>query len=145
MRSLGAALLLYLWMRFRRQGPDFARHALPWGLLTGTLFASEFTLLFLALDLTTVARSSLMFYTMPVWLAVMAHFIVPSERLTFAKVVGLVFAVSGVALALLSRNSGAGHLGGDLMALLGALGWAGIALTAKTTSFQEVRPIMQIY
>ncbi|MBS8229074.1 EamA/RhaT family transporter, partial [Vannielia litorea] len=33
----------------------------------GLCFSLEFVMLFIALDLTTVARSALMFYTMPVW------------------------------------------------------------------------------
>ncbi|KMW57570.1 Drug/metabolite exporter family protein [Candidatus Rhodobacter oscarellae] len=144
-RSFGAMCLLYLWMRFRGEGPNFTRRVAPWGILAGSLFAFEFILLFVALDFTTVARSSLMFYTMPVWLAVMAHVLIPGERLTAPKIAGLACAVAGVSLALLSRDGGGGALMGDLMALIGALGWAGIAVVAKTTPFSEDKPIMQMY
>ena len=39
----------------------------------GMLFAGEFMFLFTALDLTTVARASVIFYTMPLWLALIGH------------------------------------------------------------------------
>ena len=59
------------------------------GLLMGLIFAAEFLFLFLALDLTTVVRTSIIFYSMPVWLALMAHVGLPGERITRTKAVGL--------------------------------------------------------
>ncbi|NNF79768.1 MAG: EamA family transporter, partial [Rhizobiales bacterium] len=55
------------------------------GVVCGLLFATEFVLLFLALEFTTVARASIMFYTMPFWLAVAAHYLIPGERLNRFK------------------------------------------------------------
>lgn len=145
LRSFGAAVLLYAWMRFTGTRPDWNRRVMPWGVLAGALFAAEFILLFIALDLTTVARSSVMFYTMPVWFAVLAHLLVPGETLTLRKTLGLGLAVAGVAIALLSRSEGGGDLRGDLLALAGSLGWAGIAVVARVSPFAEVRPLMQMY
>lgn len=145
-RSFGAMCVLYLWMRWRGTGPHFARVAAPSAVLAGLLFAGEFVLLFMALDYTSVARASIMFYTMPVWFALMAHVWIPGARLTPAKVLGLVLAVAGVALALLNRpGSAAGSVFGDLLALFGSLGWAGIAFIARTTEFARVTPLMQIF
>src|SRR6056300_1193465 len=62
-RSVGAAFLLLLWMRFRGIPLDFARAPLS-GLWVALLFAGQFMFLFLALDYTTVARASVLFYTM---------------------------------------------------------------------------------
>ena len=69
----------------------------------GFLFYFEFVLLFQALDWTTVSRASLLFYTMPIWLAISAHFLLPNETLTPKRILGLIFAILGVALALLDR------------------------------------------
>ena len=49
------------------------------GLFIGFLFAIEFLFLYIALDLTTVSRTTLLFYTMPIWMAVMAHFFIPGR------------------------------------------------------------------
>ena len=46
------------------------------GIIAGILFAIEFIFLFTALDYSTVTRVSLIFYTMPVWLTLAAHFLI---------------------------------------------------------------------
>ena len=144
LRSLGAMVVLYLWMKYRRQPFVITRETIPFGLIAGALFASEFIFLFIALDLTTVARSSIMFYSMPFWLALMAHFAIPGERLTPLKSVGLAFAFVGVCLVLISKSpNGGGSLKGDLFALTGSFGWAAIALNARITPFQHVPAVMQ--
>ncbi|WP_371742185.1 DMT family transporter [Pseudoruegeria sp. HB172150] len=145
LRSLFAALVLAAWMRMQGRSVAVARETIPSGLLAGVLFAAEFLLLFIAIDLTTVARVSVMFYTMPVWLAVMAHLLVPGDRLNLRKLVGLALAMGGVAWAILDRQpGGGGSLAGDLMALTAALGWAGIAIIARTTPFARIDPEMQL-
>ncbi|NNK78938.1 MAG: DMT family transporter, partial [Litoreibacter sp.] len=95
----------------------------------------------------SVARASVIFYTMPVWLALAGHFILPGERLTPMKCLGLACAVVGVAWAILDRSGPAGEasLTGDLLALAGSLSWAGIALCARATPFREVRPELQMF
>ena len=105
------------------------------GMLNGLLFSGEFCLLFLALDYTSVARASLFFYIMPVWVTLGAHFLVPGERLTLARIAGLTIAVAGVALALGGGSQSVGDTAwiGDLLALAAALFWAGIALLTRTT------------
>jgi drug/metabolite transporter (DMT)-like permease len=109
-------------------------------------FAFEFALLFKALDYTSVGRASVLFYTMPVWVALVAHFVIPGETLTTRRISGLLFAVSGVALALMRNEHPASDdaLLGDLMALLAATGWAAIALTVRTTSLSKSPPEMQL-
>lgn len=145
LRSLGAMCVLMLWMRWRGEALGFTRVAAPSAILAGLLFAGEFVMLFVALDYTSVARASIMFYTMPVWFALMAHVGIPGERLTASRLAGLALAVAGVAWALLNRpGSGAGSLLGDLLALCGSLGWAGIAFIARTTEFAKLSSLMQI-
>ena len=144
LRSLGAMIVLLLWMKYRRIPLRFDRTTAPYGLLAGFLFASEFIFLFIAIDLTSVARTSIMFYSMPFWLAVMAHFLIPNEKLTRLKIVGLIFAFFGVCLVLFSKNPSVdGSIRGDLFALIGSFGWAAIALNARITQFQNVPALMQ--
>jgi uncharacterized membrane protein len=114
------------------------------GLFCGLLFAAEFLALFLALDRTTVGRVAVLFYTMPFWVALAAHFLIPGERLTPRRVVGLVLALGGVALALGSAEEGGGSLAGDLLSLFAAACWAGIALTARLTRLSTASVEMQL-
>ena len=110
------------------------------GLFVGFLFAIEFLFLFIALDLTTVSRTTLLFYTMPIWMAVLAHLFIPGESLNPIKWLGLAVAVAGVAIVLGERlftEAPAGDLGwlGDGLCLIGAFAWALLALTIRLTPF----------
>jgi len=116
------------------------------GLLTGLFFTAEFVLLLVAIDFTTVARASIFSYTMPFWVAVGAHFLIPGESLTLQRLAGLGLAIAGVALALSNNDAPASPNAfiGDLMCLVGAMFWAGIALTARLTKLQKSTPEMQL-
>jgi drug/metabolite transporter (DMT)-like permease len=145
LRSVGAMAVLLIWMQIRGLSPKVPRAALPWGILSGCLFTYEFTCLFLALDMTTVSRASIIFYSMPVWLGLAGHFLLPSERLTVLRTLGLALAMAGVALALSDRNGGQASLIGDLLALAAAVGWAGIALLVRVTPLSRVPPVNQLF
>lgn len=116
------------------------------GIFTGLLFSAEFMLLFKSVEYSSVARISILFYTMPMWVALGAHFLIPGERLTVMRSLGLLLAVAGVALALSDQEIAAREDAwiGDIMALCGAMLWACIALTARTTKMSRARPEMQL-
>lgn len=145
LRSAGAILVLLIWMRARGLPLTVPREALVWGILSGLLFAFEFTCLYISLDLTTVARASIIFYSMPVWLGLAAHLWLPGERITGLRALGMALAMGGVALALADRSNGAASLMGDLLALIAALGWAGIILLMRLTPLSRVSPVMQLF
>jgi drug/metabolite transporter (DMT)-like permease len=146
LRSLGGAVLIYAWIRWRRIDLTLPRSTWGAGVLIGTVFASEFICLFLALDLTTVTRTSVLLYTMPIWLALAAHVLIPGERLTVVKSIGLALAFAGVVVALVSRGGSGGEatLAGDLLALVAAVFWAGIALIVRTTALKTVSAEVQL-
>ncbi len=147
LRSAGALLCMLLWFKFRKRSIDLRMSDLRSGLLIGGLFATEFIFLFIALDLTTVTRVSVIFYTMPLWLALAAHYAIPGELITPKKAIGLVAAFGGVVVAILWRDDPAaaaqGSLLGDFFALLAAMAWAGIALVART-GLSHVAPDRQL-
>ncbi len=145
LRSAGAIVCIIAWMRLRGMPIMIAPGTWRAGLLIGLCFSAEFLCLFMALDLTTVVRSSIMFYSMPIWLAMASHFLLPDSRITPQKALGLGVAFAGVIMAILTRGQGGGgSLAGDLLALGGALGWAGIILCARGTAMRRVRPEVQL-
>lgn len=144
LRSAGAVICIWLWLRWRGIPLRFEVGTRLAGVTIGCVFAFEFLCLFVALDLTAVSRASVIFYSMPVWLAIMAHFILPNDRVTPVKATGLVLALGGVAIAILTRNDGAGRFWGDLAALGAAVGWAATAILAKASSLSRVRPEIQL-
>ncbi len=134
LRSVGAVVCLWLWFRVRGRQIGLERRHIGPGVLAGLFFAGEFILLFTALDLTTVGRASVMMYSMPLWLALMGHVLLPGERITGQKAIGLLLAFCGVSVAILWRSGGGseGSLLGDLMAIGAAIGWAATAIVART-------------
>ncbi|MCB1336019.1 MAG: DMT family transporter [Maritimibacter sp.] len=147
LRSAGGIVVLWLWMRARGQRPDFAPGVRWAGVLAGLIFAVEFLGLFIALDLTTVTRVSVIFYSMPVWMALTAHFVLPGERLTPLRLLGLGLAFAGVVWAIVDRTGlgGEASLVGDLAALVGAFGWMGVSLVARLTPISRQSPEMQMF
>ena len=144
LRSLIACLAVALWMRVLSIPFAVPRKAVVWAVLSGILFTLEFILLFVALDLTTVSRSSILFYSMPVWLGIAAHFLLPGERLNRTKAIGMALALSGVVLALADQGDRDGNLIGDLCALGATFGWAAINLMVRITPLSEMRPQSQL-
>jgi drug/metabolite transporter (DMT)-like permease len=98
-RSLGGALLVWLWSAsrgirlFERDGT--ARG----GLLAGALFAAEFGCIFLGLQFTSASRMVVFIYLSPFVVALGMPFIARSERLTVLQLLGLSAAFAGVAWA----------------------------------------------
>lgn len=153
MRSACAILPVVGYMLWRSRKIRLDDGSLVPGIVCGVIFAAEFYLLFGALDRTTVSRSAVLFYTMPVWVALAAHFLIPGDRLTPRRVAGLLLAVAGVAVAMLRPSAGSVTAGsglastmltGDLMALAGATGWAAIVIIARTTKLSKSSPEMQL-
>jgi drug/metabolite transporter (DMT)-like permease len=146
LRSAIAFLCLLVWFGLKRRSLRVAPCARGAAVLMGLVFSAEFLLLFLALDLTTVVRTSIIFYSMPVWLALMAHFGLPGERITATKALGLLCAFAGTAWAIADNGSKAGQASiiGDLCALGAAMGWAGTAYLARGTAMVRERPDMQL-
>ena len=145
LRSAGAVVCVAVWMWFRGISLRPKPGTLTAGVLIGLVFSAEFLLLFTALDLTTVSRTSVVFYSMPLWMALGSHFLLPGQRITPTKAVGLALAFTGVSWAILDRpDSGTASLIGDLCALGAALGWAGAALMTRATSLREETPEMQL-
>ncbi len=141
MRSLIGAAVIGLWCVWRAI-PIFCSDGTLWlGLLAGLLFGAEFLLILIGLDYTSVARSALMVNTMPFWVLIGAHFTL-GERMTTAKIAGLVLAFAGVVLVFSDRLSlpGPHALVGDLMSLTAGLLWGATTLVIKGTKLREAGP-----
>lgn len=133
LRSMIAGALV--WAYARRKGhrvsfpPGQTRHA-P---ILGLLFGLEFLFLYWGLSFTPASRSLIFLYTHPFWVALGAHLLLKSDRLTPVKLSGLVLAFCGVAAVLRARSPELPphYLIGDLMELVAAIFWAANTLYVK--------------
>ncbi|MGR3453568.1 DMT family transporter [Pseudooceanicola sp.] len=138
LRSVVAAACVALWILVRRVPFPVDRAILTAGLWLGVLFAFEFVCLYVAVDLTSVSHVSIMFYTMPVHLSLMAHFLLPGERLTRAKSLGLVLCLIAVVVVMSDQRGGEVNLLGDVIAFVGAIGWAAVGILLRASAMSRV-------
>jgi drug/metabolite transporter (DMT)-like permease len=137
LRSAGSAFCLGVWIAWRNGSGSlramFRPDAMFWaGLLMGVVFSVEFLLLYFGMVRTTASRGALFLYTSPFFVALGAHFFVPSERISGRQAVGLVCAFAGVVVAVLDGLRGAGStLLGDAMVTGTAMLWAGLTVAIR--------------
>ena len=146
LRSACAIIPILLFALLMHRKLSVKDGSFPYGLACGLIFSLEFVVLFLALDYTSVARVSVLFYTMPVWFTIAASFLLPGESLTSSRIVGLTLAVCGIALAMFDRvgDGTEGRLLGDVLALCASVCWAAIALMCRATPLKKSSPEMQL-
>jgi drug/metabolite transporter (DMT)-like permease len=142
LRSFGATLLILLWISVRKIPMRWRDGSIWLGLAIGVVFALEFICLYLGLVYTGAARATLLLYTAPFFVAFGAHWLVPNDKLTRLKLLGLLLAFAGVLLAFSDRlgmpNPQA--LIGDALCLAAGFFWAVTTLMVKATRLQSVVP-----
>ena len=138
-RSLGAALLVWLWTLARRV-PLHRRDATLWpGLLTGLLFGIEFVLIYRGLLFTTASRAVLFLYTAPFFVVLGARWLLPGDHFRASQWAGLALSFAGIAVAfgVPTPSGDPRELLGDVMLVGGAMAWAVTTLTIKTSSLNR--------
>jgi len=139
LRSVGATVLLCLWMRWKgirileRDGAEW------WGILAGLLFTAEFLFIYWALEYTTTARGTVFLYTSPFVVALGVHLFVPGEKLRLLQVLGLLCAFGGIVLVFGDNSTDADTGLGDMMALVAALFWGATTVVIKASPQRTLR------
>jgi drug/metabolite transporter (DMT)-like permease len=138
-RSIGGFLVIAMscWLRgiplFQRDG------TLRAGLLMGTVFALEFVVIFFGLLYTTASRAVIFVYTAPFFVAFGAvNFL--GESLRPAQWAGLALAFAGIVIAIGVPQADVTStvLFGDMLLILGAIGWGGTTLIFKVSRLSKV-------
>ena len=140
MRSVVAACLILIWCQYRGIRL-FGRDGTLWaGVVAGLLFALDFAAMYIGLDHTTASRGVIFLYTMPIFVALGAHFLNAGERMTQGKWLGIGVAFLGLVIAFYDGLAvGApGTLYGDLLCLLAGLFWAMTTIVIRKTGLQHI-------
>ncbi|NUZ04587.1 DMT family transporter [Piscinibacter koreensis] len=134
-RSVGGALLVWLWARVRGIALFEQDRTLAGGLLAGTLFAAEFACIFLGLQYTSASRMIVFIYAAPFVVALGMPLVARAERLTPLQFGGLVVAFAGIAAAFaegFTRPAVAPDQWiGDALGLLGGALWGATTLAVR--------------
>ncbi len=134
-RSIGATILVTMWMLIRRE-PMFARDGtLWWGIAAGTLFAVEFLLIYLGLGFTNASRAVIFLYMSPFVVALGAQLFIPGESLRLMQVVGLCSAFTGIVVAFYESMylPTSRMLVGDFMLAVAAVLWGATTVLIKAS------------
>jgi drug/metabolite transporter (DMT)-like permease len=140
-RAALGGLCVFLWCYWKRI-PLFGRDGtLKPGILAGLLFGVEFVLIFLAMELTSVGRVTLMMTVMPFWVAIGSHFLL-GERMSMRAFIGMCVAFLGVFVVFSDHISrpGPNAVYGDLLALISGMLWGMTTLVIKRSKLASAAP-----
>ena len=136
-RSIGGAVLVWLWAASRGTRLFDADGTLPGGLLAGVLFAAEFFCIFIGLQYTTASRMVVWIYIAPFVVALGMPLISRAERLSALQSAGLVLAFAGVAWAFAEGfsqpHAGANQWIGDALGMAAGVLWGATTLAVRAT------------
>lgn len=116
----------------------------------GVIFGIEFVFFYVGIDLTRASRGAILLYTQPFFTALIAHLVLPEDRLNWGRCLGLVLAFTGAATVIADSGSSQGQhsLIGDMFCLTAGFMWAGTIIyirvfmvscaTAHQTLFWEL-------
>ncbi|MBI4765979.1 MAG: DMT family transporter [Deltaproteobacteria bacterium] len=146
LRSLIAAGLMLLWMRYQREALFPRSFKKIHALVVGFLFGVEFCFIYLAMRFTLAGRAYVFLYTAPFWVALGAHLLLTGDRLTWRRLGGLSVAFLGLVIVF---SEGLFHystqvLFGDFLMILAALGWAATTVYIKRYFTQECTPFQTL-
>ena len=131
------AVLVTLFVLVRRRGGFSHPEATFWpGALAGLLFASEFLLAAIAIEMTSVSHLIVLLYTAPIFAALGLALFLPNERLSRLQWVGVVLAFCGIAIAFWSPSEGglSDVFIGDMMALLAGAIWGATTVVVRVSN-----------
>lgn len=139
LRSVGSLALLAAWCAWRgvRLLPPRGTRWAAFG--CGLLFSAEFVAVYIGLEFTTAARGVVFLYTAPCLVALLAHWLLPEDRLTRARGIGLGVCLAGLALAFADslRLPSGRELLGDALCFVGALCWGGTTVLIKASRLRS--------
>ena len=141
-RSVGATVLLWIWMAVRRKPVLERDGTLWWGIGAGLLFAGEFLLIYRGLEFTHASRAVIFLYLSPFVVALGAQLFIPDEHLQRSQVLGLCCAFAGVAVAFRDSLSLPTNrmLLGDVMLMGAAVLWGATTVLVKASPLAKIDP-----
>ena len=141
-RSVGATILIWIWMAVRREPLLERDRTLWWGITAGLLFSAEFILIYWGLEFTNASRAVIFLYMSPFVVALGAQLFIPGEHLGIIQVLGLCCAFGGIIVAFRESLSYPSYeiLIGDGMLAGAAVLWGATTVLIKASPLAGINP-----
>ena len=124
MRFVAGGVVTFAYMLLRKESFLVSKNEVRPLLIIGALFTVQIMFMNVGQYLTTAGHATALNSTYPIWAAVIAHFLVPTDTLTRWKVLAIVLSYIGI-LTIVFGDAGVVVPGvsieGDLMSLLSAI------------------------
>ena len=145
LRFLLTSLVLTGWAYSRRVPLRFGRTEAMLLLILGVLFFYTNVAAYVGTSRTTSGRAAVFFYAQPIFLALLAPYFLPGDRLTLRKLFGLGLAFGGVIVLFLAKLGGGltPTLIGDAIVLSGAVATAVSGVMTKRVA-GRINPVALI-
>jgi drug/metabolite transporter (DMT)-like permease len=140
------SLVLLAWASYQRVPLRYGRAEVKSLAVLAIMFFYTNVTAYVGTSLTTSGRAAVFFYTQPIFLALLAPYFLPGDRLTLRKIAGLSLAFCGlVALFLVKLGGGlTATVMGDALVLSGALMTAFSSIATKRTA-GRIHPVALIF
>jgi drug/metabolite transporter (DMT)-like permease len=141
-RSMGATILVWIWMAARRESMLERDGTLWWGIAAGLLFSAEFILIYWGLEFTHASRAVIFLYMSPFVVALGAQLFIPGENLRKIQVLGLCCAFAGIIVVFRESLSHPTYrmLLGDSMLAAAAVLWGATTVLIKASPLARIKP-----
>jgi drug/metabolite transporter (DMT)-like permease len=121
MRIVLGGVVVLVWAIATKRSFRIARSELLPLAGLGVLFSSQIAFMNIGQDHTTAGHAAVINSTFPLWTGVIAHFLVPGDRLSAGRAIGTLVAYAGVVVIFSSSLDGDTDLIGDALMLGSAL------------------------
>ena len=142
LRSIGATVLVGLWVVLRRKPLIVFDGTLWWGVAAGLLFAFEFMLIYWGLEFTHASRAIIFLYLSPFVVAIGMQLFVPGEKLGTIQFLGLGCSFLGILVAFGESFTFPSRqmLIGDSMLVIAAIFWGATTVLIKASPLAQIAP-----
>ena len=144
MRFVLGGVVILGYMLFRRESLKIARHETKPVAIIGLLFSIQIVFMNVGQDLTTAGHGLALNTTYPIWAAIIAHLLIPSDRLTRWKLLAIAFSYGGILVVVFGDTaivSEGVSVRGDAFSLISAvlLGFRMVLLSNFSQNVSEAK------
>jgi drug/metabolite transporter (DMT)-like permease len=135
------AIVIWLWAHFRKIDISIKKQDIIGLIILSLMFSAQICTFNLGTKYTTAGRSSVLINVNPFFIAILAHFFIPNDRLSLRKIIGLILAFAGIFVVFRDKiDTKEPHILGDVIMLI-----SGFLFSVLTIYTKKLMQKMGVY